>query len=121
MGQANVFFRYWDEKLPKVIARCQNEARRLVGVLDGRLAEAEWLAGKFSIADIANWCWPRTHPWSGVSIGGLDRLARWIAAMEARPACQRGVRVPTDMEMLVHGDSDQADALIGSARAMVQR
>ncbi len=121
MGQANVFFRYWEEKLPKVIARYQNETRRLLGVLDGRLAETEWLAGEFSIADIANWCWARTHPWSGVSIEGLDHLARWMAAMEARPACRRGVLVPTDMEMLVRGDSDQADALVGSARAMVQR
>jgi len=47
MGQANVFFRYWHEKLPEVIARYQNETRRLLGVLDGRLAEAEWLAGEF--------------------------------------------------------------------------
>ena len=121
MGQANVFFRYWDETLPKVIARYQNETRRLLGVLDGRLAEAEWLAGEFSIADIASWCWARTHPWSGVSIDGLDHLARWLAAMEARPACRRGVLVPSDMEVLTRGDPDQADALIGSARAMVQR
>lgn len=121
MGQANVFFRYWDETLPKVIARYQNETRRLLGVLDGRLAEAEWLAEGFSVADIANWCWARTHPWSGVSIDGLDHLARWMAAMEARPACQRGVRVPTVMEMLTRGGSDQADALVGTARAMVQR
>ena len=89
--------------------------------LDGRLGEAEWLAGEFSIADIANWCWARTHPWSGVSMDGLDHLARWMAAMEARPACRRGVLVPSDMEVLTRGDSDQAEALVGSARAMVQR
>ncbi len=121
MGQANVFFRYWDETLPKVIARYQNETRRLLGVLDGRLGEAEWLAGEFSIADIANWCWARTHSWSGVSTDGLDHLARWMAAMEARPACQRGVLVPSDMELLTRGNSGQAEALVGSARAMVQR
>jgi GSH-dependent disulfide-bond oxidoreductase len=121
MGQANVFFRYWDDKLPTVIARYQNEARRLFEVLNGRLGEVEWLAAEFSIADLANWCWVRTHPWSGVSIEGLDHLARWLAALEARPACQRGVRVPTDMEMLTRGTKDDAQALVGSARAMVQR
>lgn len=121
MGQANVFFRYWDDKLPTVIARYQNEARRLFEVLNGRLGEVEWLAAEFSIADLANWCWVRTHPWSGVSIEGLDHLARWLAALEARPACQRGVRVPTDMEMLTRGTEDDAQALVGSARAMVQR
>ncbi len=121
MGQANVFFRYWDDKLPAVIARYQNEARRLFEVLNGRLGEVEWLAAEFSIADLANWCWVRTHPWSGVSIEGLDHLARWLAALEARPACQRGVRVPTDMEMLTKGTPDDAEKLVGSARAMVQR
>jgi glutathione S-transferase len=121
MGQANVFFRYWTEKLPPVIARYQNESRRLFEVLDARLGQDEWLATEFSIADIANWCWVRTHTWSGVSIDGLDHLARWMAAMEARPAGQRGVRVPTDMESLTRGTDDGAAALIKSARTMVQK
>ena len=105
-----------------MIARYQNEVRRLFGVLDGRLGEAEWLAGEFSVADIANWCWGRPHRGAGVSLDGLDHLARWLAAMEARPACRRGVLVPADMEVLVRGDSDQgAEALVGTARTMVQR
>jgi len=94
MGQANVFVRYFPEKLPAVISRYRNECRRLYEVLDRRLGEAEWLAGDYSIADIANWAWVRTHAWSETSVDGLPNLARWHAAMEARPACQRGINIP---------------------------
>jgi glutathione S-transferase len=94
MGQANVFFRALEEKIPAAIARYQNESRRLFEVLDGRLRHSQWLARDYSIADIANWCWVRLHAWSGVSIEGLTDLQRWLAAMEVRPACQRGIAVP---------------------------
>ena len=94
MGQANVFFRAMEEKIPTAISRYQNESRRLFEVLDGRLAEGEWLAGEFSIADIANWCWVRLYFWAGVPLDNLDHLQRWLDAMEARPACQRGIAVP---------------------------
>ena len=57
MGQANVFFRYFPEKLQPAIDRYQNESRRLFEVLDTHLSKNEWLAGEYSIADIANWCW----------------------------------------------------------------
>ena len=66
MGQANVFYRYLPEKIPTAISRYQNECRRLFEVLDSHLANSEWLADDFSIADIANWCWVRTYKWSGV-------------------------------------------------------
>ena len=94
MGQANVFFRSMEEKIPTAISRYQNESRRLFEVLDGQLDDSEWLTKDFSIADIANWCWVRLYFWSGVSLEGLDSLQRWLAAMEARPACQRGIAVP---------------------------
>ncbi len=61
MGQANVFFRYFPEKIQPAIDRYQNESRRLMEVLDTRLGESEWLARDYSIADIANWCWARTY------------------------------------------------------------
>ena len=57
MGQASVFFRYWPEKLQPVIERYQSESARLLGVLDTQLAQNQFLAGEYSIADIANWCW----------------------------------------------------------------
>ncbi len=94
MGQANVFFRYFPEKLQGAIDRYQHESRRLLEVLDGRLADHEYLAGDYSIADIANWCWARTHEWSGVDVSGLDHLKRWIDAVAARPAVARGANIP---------------------------
>lgn len=79
MGQANVFFRYFPEKIPAAIDRYQRESRRLLEVLDRQLGKAEYVAGPdYSIADIANWCWAHTYEWSGVSIEGLDNLQRWI-------------------------------------------
>jgi len=99
MGQANVFFRTMEEKIPTAISRYQNESRRLFEVLDRQLDHSEWLAKNFSIADIANWCWVRLYFWSGVSLDGLDNLQRWLEAMEARPACQKGIAVPEPLEL----------------------
>ncbi|HEU4704133.1 MAG TPA: glutathione S-transferase N-terminal domain-containing protein [Sphingomicrobium sp.] len=98
MGQANVFTRYFPEELPSVILRYRREGRRLLEVLDRRLATHEYLAGDYSIADIANWCWARSHEWPGIDIGGLDHLKRWLDSIAARPAVQRGVAVPPRRE-----------------------
>jgi glutathione S-transferase len=94
MGQANVFSRYFPEHIPAAIERYRRESRRLLEVLDGHLADHEYLAGDYSIADIANFCWARTHEWPGVSIDGLDNLKRWLDVIAARPAVQRGLAVP---------------------------
>ena len=96
MGQANVFFRYFPEKIQPAIDRYQGEVRRLFTVLDRHLEGRDYLAGDYSIADIANWCWARTHSWSGVSIDGLANLLRWIDRIAERPAVQRGITVPED-------------------------
>jgi glutathione S-transferase len=93
-GQANVFNRYFPEKLPSVIKRYQDETRRLMSVMDARLAEVAYLAGDYSIADMACWPWVAQHDWSGVSIDDLPNLQRWFAAVGARPAVRRGVDVP---------------------------
>ncbi|MGL6246471.1 glutathione S-transferase family protein [Pseudomonas sp.] len=93
-GQANVFFRYFPEKLQGAIDRYQHETRRLYEVLDTRLQAVEFLAGEYSIADIATYPWVRGHEWSGVEVEGLPALQRWMATMEARPAVQRGLLVP---------------------------
>ncbi|MGQ0661846.1 glutathione S-transferase family protein [Sphingosinicella sp.] len=104
MGQANVFTRYFPEHLPAAIDRYRRESRRLLEVLNGRLADNEYLAGDYSIADIANFAWARIHEWPGVEIDGLDHLKRWMDAIEARPAVQRGLAAPpraTDEAKLV--------------------
>ena len=98
MGQANVFNRYFPEKIPAAIDRYLRESRRLFEVLDGHLADHEWLAGDYSIADIANWSWVHIHEWPGVDISGLHHLQRWMDAIAARPAVQRGRAVPPRAE-----------------------
>lgn len=100
MGQANVFFRYTPEKIPYAIERYQRESRRLLEVLDGQLAEREWLAGDYSIADIANYAWAHTYSWSGVSVEGLPHLKAWLDKIRWRPAVQRGLAVPRKVELM---------------------
>ena len=120
MGQANVFFRYFPEKLQSAIDRYQNECRRLFEVLNTRLADRQWLADDYSIADIANWCWVRTYKWSGVSVEGLDHLQRWMGRMNERPACQQGVAVPFKIPNL-EGDEKGAEEFAKGAQTILQR
>lgn len=112
-GQANVFYRYFPEKLQGAIDRYQHETRRLYEVLDRRLGEAEYLAGDYGIADIATYPWVRVHDWAGVAVDGLDHLQRWMAALAARPAVQRGLQIPARPR-------DDA-SLVQSAQAMLTR
>ena len=119
MGQCNVFFRYYPQKIQPAIDRFQHEARRLFEVLDGRLLESEWLGDDYSIADIANWCWVRTYRWSGVSIDGLSGLRRWLDAMKERPACQRGIEVPHPARRATE-DGEAEKEFIERTRKIVQ-
>jgi len=122
MGQANVFFRYFPEKIQPAIDRYQNECRRLFEVLNTRLADNEWLAGDYSIADIANWSWVRTYKWSGVSVDGLEHLQRWLGQLAGRPACQRGVEVPMRVPNLTDDPtSEAAKAFAKGAQTLLQR
>ena len=93
-GQANVFYRYFPEKIPAAIDRYQKETRRLYEVLNTRLAEVEYLAGSYSIADIATYPWVALYDWAGVSIEGLPHLARWLQQVGERPAVQKGIELP---------------------------
>ncbi|GHB15168.1 glutathione S-transferase family protein [Modicisalibacter luteus] len=94
MGQANVFFRYYPEKIQPAIDRYQGESKRLFQVLDMHLQDSEYLAGDYSIADIANWAWVRTYRWSGVEIDDLPNLKRWLDVIRSRPAVQKGIEMP---------------------------
>jgi glutathione S-transferase len=114
MGQANVFYRYAPEKIPYAIDRYQREVRRLLEILDRRLAAHEYLAGDYSIADIATWPWARGYEWSGVSIDGLDHLRRWLDTVGARPAVQRGKAIPPVADL-----GDRSQETIEGARKML--
>ncbi len=98
MGQANVFFRYFPEKIQPAIDRYQNESKRLLTVLNDRLEHHEYLAGDYSIADIANWSWAKIYEWPGVDVSDLPHLLRWIDLMAARPAVQKGIDIPAPID-----------------------
>ncbi|MBU6443050.1 MAG: glutathione S-transferase N-terminal domain-containing protein [Alphaproteobacteria bacterium] len=104
MGQANVFYRYAPEKIPYAIERYQRETLRLFGVLEKRLGESEYLAGDYSIADMAMWPWVSGYGWSGVSIEGLTNLQRWLDLVGSRAAVKRGRAVPPPADL---GQQDQ--------------
>ena len=112
MGQANVFYRYFPEKIQPAIDRYQNECRRLFEVLNTQLQGRDYLCDEYSIADIANWCWVRIYEWSGVNVEGLDNLVAWLARLEARPACQKGIVVPTPLVL---------ESVLATAQTMVQK
>ncbi len=95
MGQATVFNRYFPEKLPQVIERYTRESRRLLSLLDTELATRDYLAGEYSIADMACFPWVRGAEWAGIDISDLPNLLRWRDAIAARPAVQRGLLIPT--------------------------
>lgn len=120
MGQANVFYRYFPEKIQPAIDRYQGESRRLFTVLDGQLRDHEYLAGEYSIADIANWAWVRTYNWSGVSVEGLPHLQRWIAAIRERPAVQRGLAMPPSERDLAAGKELDAEKFAAEVRNMLE-
>lgn len=94
MGQANVWFRYWDETYQPAIDRYQNEVKRLFGVMDGHLNGREYLVKELSIADIANWAWVRIYDWSGVPIDDFPHLSAWLERLDQRPAFQIGIKTP---------------------------
>ena len=124
MGQANVFYRYFPEKIQPAIDRYQNEGRRLFEVLDTHLANNEWLADDYSIADIANWCWVRTHKWSGINVDGLDNLDRWVKVMRDQPGMAKGIEVPFSLGNLLEEDQwneGEAEKFIGNAQKMLQK
>ena len=120
MGQANVFYRYFPEKIQPAIDRYQGETKRLLRVLDAHLQNHEYLAGNYSIADIANWAWVRTHRWSGVEIDDLPNLERWVEAIRTRPAVQRGIHAPSSEINLNKDTEERTQQFTDKARTMVE-
>ena len=95
-GQAHHFVRYAPEEVPYARDRYMNEARRLMRVMETRLSEVEYLAGTYSIADIACWPWMRALRLISVPLDDYPNVRRWYDAIDARPAVQRGACVLDD-------------------------
>ncbi len=93
-GQAHHFRRFAPEKIPYAVDRYTNETKRLYGVLDRRLKDVAFLAGDYSIADIATYPWVSRHEWQGVTLAEFPSVKRWFDALSARPAVARGMAVP---------------------------
>jgi GST-like protein len=92
-GQANFFFRL-AEKVPYAIDRSHKEALRLYRVLDKELGQREYLAGEYSIADVATYPWVGRHEMHQVKLEEFANVKRWFDAISARPAVQRGMQIP---------------------------
>lgn len=116
LGQNHHFRQYAPEKLPYAIDRYTNEAKRLYGVIDRRLAVSSWLGGdEYSIADIATWPWLRNWKNQGIELADYPHLSRWFHAIEERPAVQRGVKVLADLRKPITDDKAR-EILFGSTQ-----
>ncbi len=93
LGQAHHFRLYAPEKIEYAFNRYTNEASRLYRVVDTRLAEVEYLAGDYSIADMATYPWLRYHENQGQKLEDYPHLKRWYDALSERPAVQKGLAV----------------------------
>lgn len=93
-GQYNHFNRYAPEKIPYAIERYQKESLRLYSVLDTQLAKSEYLAGEYSIADIATFPWIAAYPFMNLTLDDHPNLKRWFEAINSRAAVQKGMAIP---------------------------
>ena len=93
-GQVHHFLRAAKEPVPYAIERYTKEKDRLYGVLDQRLAAHEYLADEYSIADIATYPWVARYEWHKTNLADFPHVKRWFDALSARPAVQRGMKVP---------------------------
>ena len=116
LGQAHHFRIYAPERIPYAVDRYTNEARRLYGVIDRRLAEHPWLGGdEYSIADIATFPWLRSWQNQGIVIDDFPHLKRWFDTIAARPAVQRGVQVLADLRKPIT-DAKAREVLFGNTQ-----
>jgi GST-like protein len=113
MGQANHFRHYMPGKAPYAEERYTREVGRLFRVLDERLAEREFIAGDYSIADIASYPWVAAYKPTGVQLDQYANLARWFSRVRARPAVQRGMAVGKDLSKNAPIDENAKKVLFG--------
>ncbi len=109
LGQNHHFRQYAPEKIPYAIDRYTNEARRLYGVMDKRLAQSAWIAGdSYTVADMAIYPWLRNWQNQGMDWADYPHLKRWFDTVGERPAVQRGVQVLADLRKPLTDDKTRA-------------
>ncbi|MGH6929410.1 MAG: glutathione S-transferase N-terminal domain-containing protein [Dongiaceae bacterium] len=116
LGQAHHFRHYAPEQIPYAVDRYTKEAKRIYGVMDKRLKDRAYLAGDYSIADIACWPWLRRPERQGVDRADYPSLQRWFDAIAARPAVERGLTVFADKVRSAPMDAKAKEVLFGAAQ-----
>jgi GST-like protein len=116
LGQVHHFRAYAPEPIPYAIDRYTKEAGRLYGVVDRRLADRPFIAGGYSIADMAIFPWLRSWERQGVNIADYPNLKRWFDTLAARPAVERGVKVLSDLSRSGPMDEKQREILFGATQ-----
>ena len=116
-GEANHFRHYAPEKLPYAIERFTNEMNRLYGVMDKRLQDREFLARRYSIADIACIGWASRAERHGHDLSRFPNVRRWLKTVLARPAVKRGLSVKVEAAFRVDVTDPQVRAVLFNQRA----
>ena len=117
LGQAHHFRAYAPETIPYAVDRYTNEAARLYKVLDIRLGESDYLAGEYTIADMAVFPWLRSYERQGQDLNDFPHVKRWFEAINDRPAVQRGLQVLSDKQRKNTGfDKKQSEVLFGKTQ-----
>jgi GSH-dependent disulfide-bond oxidoreductase len=120
LGQAHHFRIYAPQKVPYAVARYTNEAKRLYGVMNKRLAKSTYIAGaEYSIADIAIFPWLRSWKNQGIDWKDYPHLKGWFDEIAARPAVKRGVQVLANLRKPITGEAER-EILFGD-RQLEQR
>ncbi len=115
-GQAHHFRQYAPEQIKYAVDRYTNETARLYGVLDRRLAEIPYLAGEYSIADMAVFPWTRSYERQGQKLEDFPNVKRWFDAINARPAVVKGLKLLEDRRRVGPMDDKQKEGLFGATQ-----
>jgi GSH-dependent disulfide-bond oxidoreductase len=106
-GQAHHFLKYSPQKVEYAMHRFRTETARLYKVMDKQLAKHEYLAGEYSIADIAAWPWVVRHDWQEQNLDDFPNVKRWFGAVGARPAVKRGAEAGAEFQSAMLSMSDE--------------
>jgi GST-like protein len=120
-GQAGHFRNYAPEKLPYAIDRYTNEINRLYGVMDGRLADREYLAGDYSIADMACWPWVKPYEVYGQTLDEFPNLKRWFERVGERAAVKQGIEVGAELRSQSLMSDEARKILFGQTAKSLRR
>jgi GST-like protein len=120
-GQCGHFLGYAPRKIPYAIDRYRNETLRLYGVMDRRLQSVEYLAGQYSIADMATWPWVRVRWLHRIDLAEFPNVQRWYEAIGSRPAVQRALEVLAQREKIGNPDAKAREALFGRSQLTQKR